>query len=83
MSATYRTDWFWIQTVLNEELSKSAEDQVIGSEEDAEETHDEEEEGQEEDDLIPNFEINYENGDDDGLDSEYDSGWSGMKTVDT
>jgi len=43
------------------------------------ETHDEEE------DVIPNLEIDYENGEDDGLDSEYenDSGWSDTKTVNT
>ena len=40
---------------------------IIGSEEDAEETHDEEKEDQEEEDVIPNFEIDDENGEDDGL----------------
>ncbi|KAK2164806.1 hypothetical protein LSH36_58g00037 [Paralvinella palmiformis] len=40
----------------NEVHSKSAEEQVTGSEEDTEETHDEEQENQE-DDVIPNFEI--------------------------
>ena len=53
----------------NEEVhSKSAEEQVIGYEEDAEETHDEEKEDQEEEDVIPNFEIDDENGDDDVFD---------------
>jgi hypothetical protein len=41
---------------------------IIGSEEDAEETHDEEKEDQEEEDVIPNFEIDDENGDDDVFD---------------
>ena len=54
----------------NDEYSKSAEKEVIGSEEDADETHDEEEEDQ---DVIPNFEIVDDNGDEDGLDSEYEN----------
>ena len=41
----------------NEEHIKSGEEQVIGSMEEAEETHDKEEEDQEEEDVIPNFEI--------------------------
>ena len=57
----------------NEEHRKSAEEEVIGSEEDPKETHDEEEEDQEEEDEIPNFEIDYDNGDNHGLDSEYKS----------
>ena len=58
----------------NEEHIKRAEEQVIGPEEEAEETHDEEEEDQEEEGVTPSFKIDYDNGDDDGLDSEYDSG---------
>ena len=57
----------------NEEHGKSAEEQVIGSEEDAKETHYEEEEDQEEEGVTPNFKIDYDNGDDDGLDSEYEN----------
>ena len=53
----------------NEEHNKSVEEQVIGSEEDAEETRDED---QEEGDLIPNIEIDDDNGDYDLLDSEYE-----------
>jgi len=54
--------------------AQSAEEQVIGSEEDAEETHDEQGEDLEEEDVSRNFEKYDENGDDDdGLDSEYDN----------
>jgi len=45
---------------------KSAEDQVTGSEEGAEQTHDDEEDQE----VIPNFEIDDDNGDPGGLDSE-------------
>ena len=45
-----------------EEHSKSAEKRVTGQEEDAEETHDEEMEDHEEEDVMPNFEIDYDNG---------------------
>ena len=55
-----------------EEHSTSAEEQVIGSEEDADDTCDEEVEDQEEEDVNPNFEIDADNGDDDGLDNEYE-----------
>jgi len=41
----------------DEEPSKTAEEWVIGSEEDAEETRDEEK------DVIPNFELEYDNAD--------------------
>ncbi|KAK2160140.1 hypothetical protein LSH36_139g03021 [Paralvinella palmiformis] len=57
----------------NEEHGKSAEEQVIGCEEDAKKTHYEEEEDQEEEGVTPNFKIDYDNGDDDGLDSEYEN----------
>ena len=54
--------------------AQSAEEQVIGSEEDAEETHDEQGEDLEEEDVSRNLEKYDENGDDDdGLDSEYDN----------
>ena len=55
----------------NEEHIKSAEEQVIGPEEEAEETHDEAKEDHEEGDVIPNLEIDDENGEDEGLDSKY------------
>ena len=54
----------------NEEHSKSPKTQVIGSEEEAEETHDEEEEDQDEEDVTPNFETDDDNDDADGLDSD-------------
>ena len=50
----------------------SAEEQVIGYEEDAGETHDEEKEDQEEEDVIPNIEIDDDNGDGCGLNNAYD-----------
>jgi len=57
----------------NEEYRvKSTEEQVIGSEEGAEETHDKEEEDQEEEDVIRKLEIDCENGVVDRLNSEYE-----------
>jgi len=56
----------------NEVHSKSVEKQIIGYEEDAEETHHEETEYQEEGDVIPNVVIYYDNGDPGGLGSEYE-----------
>ena len=57
----------------NDEHSKSAEEQVIGSNrKDAEETHVGEEEDRE--DVIPNSEICDDNCDDDGLDNNYEYG---------
>ena len=52
----------------NEEHSKSAKVEVIGSQE----IHNEEEEDQEEEDAIPNFEIDDDNGYTDGLGNEYE-----------
>ena len=56
----------------NEEHRKRAQEQVIGSGEDAEETHHEEGEDQEVEDVIPNLEIDYEYGEYFVLDSEYE-----------
>ena len=57
----------------NEEHRKTAQEEVIGYEEDPKKTHDEEEEDQDEEDVTPNFETDDDNDDADGLDSDQDN----------
>jgi len=57
----------------NEVHSKSTKEQVIAYKEDAEETHNEETEDQEDEGVIPNFEIDADNGNPGRLDSKYEN----------